>query len=349
VLNETANYRRNQPVIIWLLAAAFMIVLMVAIGGITRLTNSGLSIVEWKPITGAIPPLSVSDWQAEFTKYQQSPEFKQINFNMDLKEFKFIYMLEYVHRLAGRITGIVFLIPFLFFIKRKTLDTSTIKSLGVIFLLGILQGFIGWYMVKSGLSNHPDVSHYRLSLHLTTAFIIFGLILWQAFNLINKGKDDCPSLPKMIIVQAWLIICYILLQVVYGGLVAGLDAGLIYNTFPLMEGEILPKEALSLKPWYLNLVENRAMVQFIHRILALLVTVNITVFYIKGIIIKLPRKLQIAMNLLLIVLIIQVSLGIITLIKNVPIAFASLHQIVAMLLFGIFIFIVNQFHHAAGK
>jgi cytochrome c oxidase assembly protein subunit 15 len=312
---------------------------MIIIGGLTRLTHSGLSITEWKPITGILPPISDGDWQNEFSKYQQTPEFKEINFNLNLSDFKFIYLMEFVHRLAGRIIGVLFIVPFLYFTLKKHLKLREIIKLGFIFSLGMLQGFIGWYMVKSGLINKPDISQYRLALHLIIAVIIYSLLFWQALNyskllVFNK-----------IPIHAFISLFLILMQIISGAFVAGLDAGLVYNSFPLMDGKFIPEGLTSITPKYLNLFENVITVQFIHRVLAMLIVINTCYFAVK---LKrnYPDKILIrAVHYLIIMLLIQVTLGITTLLYNVPTLIASLHQIGAIALFTVTLFITHYLYY----
>ncbi|AIL65042.1 Heme A synthase [Rickettsiales bacterium Ac37b] len=333
---DTSYDATQKHIAMWLFLCALMILLMVALGGITRLTHSGLSIVEWRPITGIIPPLSLEDWIVEFKKYQASLEYKYINFGMTLEEFKQIFLIEYVHRLIGRITGIVFILPLIYFIIRKEVNKVLINKLFLILVIGLLQGIIGWYMVRSGLEDHYDVSQYRLALHLITAVIIYGFIIWIALDCWYQGKFLHIS-TKLIgsSKHANLNVILILIQIVSGAFVAGTNAGLVYNNFPLMDGSLVPSGLFRLSPWYQNIFENIITIQFIHRVLATLIVASIVIFFIKNYRINLNKRVNSIILCLLIVLIIQVFLGISTLIYRIPTVLALLHQIGALLLFSV--------------
>jgi cytochrome c oxidase assembly protein subunit 15 len=315
----------------WLFICALCVVIMVIIGGVTRLTHSGLSIVEWKPVTGIVPPLNEAEWAKEYSKYQLIPEY-QIS-NIALPKFKQIYLIEYIHRLAARLTGLVFLLPFLYFLSKKMITPKIAANFVTIFCLGLLQGVIGWYMVKSGLHGRYDISQYRLALHLAMGFVIFALIIWAALSayynypLIRPVKEI-----NILSSHANLLIFNIFLQVIIGGFVAGLDAGLIYNTFPLMDGDFIPQGLFNLQPFYRNLFENVTTVQFIHRIVAYILCINIIFFIARIYCYKYSKELKKAAILLMFVLIIQMSLGIATLLYNVPLVLALLHQLGALIL-----------------
>ena len=302
-----------RPLVIWLVSTITLIWLMIILGGITRLTHSGLSIVEWKPITGVIPPLTELDWHKAFSDYQNYPEYKLVNNGMNLEDFKFIYLMEYAHRLLARLIGLIFIIPFIIFWKKQKLDTI-LKRRGIVILtLGFLQGFVGWYMVKSGLIKDPAVSHYRLTLHLALAFGLFGLILWSLLDNIFPRQSYSPG--KLI----WGTLGLQLMTMVYGGLVAGLKAGLIYNTFPLMEGMWIPSEWAFYKPLAVNFLENAALVQWCHRVLAL-VSLGFVwgCYFLRG---KTP-----IIRVWSWVSTIQAALGVLTLIYQVPVGLGVLHQ-----------------------
>lgn len=321
----------SKPVIRWLCLCILMVFLMVVIGGLTRLTESGLSIVEWQPVSGIVPPLSEQAWLAEFAKYQQTPEYKAVNAGMSLSEFQSIFFLEYVHRLVGRLAGLIFLLPLLYFAFKKQLDKPTVVSLGSIFLLGGIQGVIGWYMVKSGLQHDPHVSHYRLALHLGMAFIIEGLLLWAMLKL--RYGQFTPSRSYNAHVVA--VVVSIFFQVISGAFVAGLHAGLIYNSFPLMDGHLIPAGMGIMTPWYMNILENVTTVQFIHRLSALVVALLIISLWIRTQYFNYAPAIKNSVNFLIIMLMIQISLGILTLLYHVPVLLASLHQAGAMVLFSI--------------
>ena len=260
-----ARQRAALPAVrFWLYFTAFLIFCMVIVGGATRLTDSGLSITEWQPLLGAIPPLTEADWLAAFEKYQQIPEYQLINKGMTLEDFKFIYWWEWAHRFLGRIIGLAFFLPFAVFALTGRLSRGTAWRCGVLFVLGGLQGALGWYMVSSGLVDRVDVSQYRLAAHLTLATVIFAAILWVAIGL--GGKRHAPR--HGMEWAALALVALILLQVAAGGFVAGLDAGMGYNTWPLMDGALVPPGLMVMEPGWRNLFENAMTVQFNHRILA---------------------------------------------------------------------------------
>ncbi|WP_196502686.1 COX15/CtaA family protein [Aestuariivirga litoralis] len=304
----------------WLILIALMIATMVVVGGATRLTGSGLSITEWKPIMGAIPPLNSADWELAFSKYQQSSQFKLQNSAMTLQEFEFIFWWEWAHRLLGRLIGVVFFLPFVIFAALKMLPKRIWPQLIGIFILGGLQGALGWYMVASGLVDRVSVSQYRLAAHLTLAAIIFAFVLWVAFALNRRHHRPKSG-------AAWLglsLVPLILLQIAAGGFVAGLDAGQGYNTWPLMEGALLPAGLGTMQPWWANLFENALTVQFDHRLLAYLICVLVLV---RAFIARNTSSL-----VLLAFVLIQIGLGITTLLLHVPLDLALLHQSGAMAL-----------------
>lgn len=344
----------SKQVAVWLFICAFFVFLMVIIGGLTRLTESGLSIVEWRPVTGAIPPISEEDWKQEFDKYRSSPEFKKKNKNFELDNFKNIFWLEYIHRLLGRIIGFVFLFPLFYFLLRRKISFGIFLKLAAIFVLGGVQGFMGWYMVKSGLVNDPAVSHYRLALHLGLAFIIFALIFWLALknSVVGsqrseiRGNNYCH--PEFILGSgsrtkfgmtywlSWGITFLIFIQTLLGALVAGLDAGLIYNSFPLMGSGLIPEEAYKSIG---SIFEDHATVQANHRFGAYILTLAMVIYTIYCY--KIFKKLNLLKYLLIqtALFVIQFLLGVVTLIYQVPLVFASLHQSNAMILFAISLFI----------
>lgn len=318
----------------WLLAVAVMIFCMVVLGGVTRLTHSGLSMVEWQPILGALPPLNEQAWLETFEKYQAFPEYQKTNLHMNLAEFKSIFWFEYSHRVLGRAIGLAFLIPFLIFWWQGKLHQRQIPTYITLFILGGLQGLLGWYMVKSGLVDNPRVSQYRLTAHLVAAMSIYIFILWVAFNLLHKPAahgvaHQINSLRK----HGYLVTGLIILMIISGGFVAGTRAGFVFNTFPLMNGQWLPPGGMALDPWWLNLLENLATIQFTHRVIAVVVTLAVLSFVIRSWRTKLlDPATRTAFNLLFIMLIIQISLGISTLLFVVPIQLAAAHQAGALLL-----------------
>jgi cytochrome c oxidase assembly protein subunit 15 len=253
----------------WLYAVAALLFAMVLVGGATRLTESGLSIVEWKPVTGTLPPLSQAEWQAEFEKYKTIPQYQQVNRGMSLDEFKTIYWWEWTHRFLGRLIGAAFLVPFLFFLWRGWIEPGLRGRLWTIFALGTLQGAAGWWMVVSGLAERTSVSPYRLAFHLTLAGVIFAGLIWTAQKLAARPQSGAPTAIRA---GALALLVLVLVQIYLGALVAGLDAGLIYNTWPLMDGELLPdfSDLLLLDPLWRNFFENVLTVQFDHRMMAYL-------------------------------------------------------------------------------
>ena len=318
----------------WLFAIAAMVFAMVVLGGVTRLTHSGLSMVTWRPLTGWLPPFDAADWQAAFADYQRFPEYKKINPNMELAEFKTIYWLEYLHRLWGRLIGVVFLLPFVIFVVRGWVGRHLGIRLFALFILGSLQGLLGWIMVQSGLVDRPDVSPYRLTAHLGLAAVIYGYVVWLALGLVFPGRAPPSgaaggSLWRLSLATAGLVF----LTILSGGFVAGLDAGLSYNTFPLMGGRLVPEGLFDIQPLVLNFFENIATVQFDHRLLSLTVLVLIGAFWWRARQAGLTRRGRIAVDGLLIVAVVQVGLGISTLLLAVPVPLAALHQAGALALF----------------
>ena len=319
----------------WLLACCALLFAMVVVGGVTRLTHSGLSITEWKPIVGTLPPLSDAQWADVFDKYQLTPEYLRVNRGMGLAEFKGIFWWEYFHRLLGRALGVVFLIPLIWFVVRRRIPAALTPRLVGIFLLGGLQGAMGWYMVQSGLVDDPRVSQLRLTAHLGLAFLIFGAMLWTALTLLYPaaagGRDGARPLRR----HAYALVALVFVMAMSGGLVAGIRAGFAYNTFPLMNGRFVPPEILLIDPWPLNFVNNMATVQFDHRLIAWLLALAIPLFWWRtrrapG----LPARARTAASLLLAMLAVQVTLGVSTLLMVVPLGLAAAHQAGAVLLFA---------------
>jgi cytochrome c oxidase assembly protein subunit 15 len=324
----------QKPIAIWLLACCALVFAMVVVGGVTRLTDSGLSIVEWQPIVGTMPPLGQEDWDELFEKYHQTPQYKKVNAGMSLDEFKGIFWWEYFHRLLGRVIGLAFFIPFLYFVIKKAIDRPLGLKLTGIFLLGGLQGAMGWYMVKSGLVDNPHVSQYRLTAHLGLAFLIYATMFWVALELlsptaVSHGNIRLRALRRF---SVW-ITTLIFIMILSGGFVAGIRAGLAYNTFPLMNGHFIPPEIFMLEPWYRNFFDNMATVQFDHRMIAWTLATLIPVFWYKSRKLPLSGSARLACSLLLIMLAIQITLGISTLLLVVPLPLAAAHQAGALLLF----------------
>jgi len=336
--------RSNRKIAIWLLIGCFLTFVMVAVGGMTRLTNSGLSMVEWNLFMGSIPPTTTEDWKELFDKYKQFPEYQTINFNITIEEFKSIFYWEYGHRMLGRLIGLVFIVPFLWFLIRKQINRKLLPKLLLIFFMGGFQGFLGWYMVKSGLIKNPDVSHYRLALHLVTAFATFGYTFWVALSLLYpKQKSIKPKVNKLAKhIQGFLILLGV--QITWGAYVAGLNAGKIYNTWPLMGKELIPDAVTAMTPLSLNFVEGLAGVQFVHRYLAYIVLVWVGyIFFRAQKIENLSADQKFGVQLQLIAVIIQFLLGVFTLIYAVPIALGLLHQLGAFILLGATVFVLHRF------
>jgi len=332
----------DRAVCRWLKLCLVLILSMVILGGVTRLTGSGLSMVTWHP-TGMLPPLGNEQWLEEFNLYQQFPEFQKINRQMTLEGFKQIFWFEYSHRMLGRLIGLVFLLPFIYFWLRKMIKPGLTPRLIVMFLLGGFQGLLGWYMVKSGLVSNPHVSQYRLSAHLLSAILIYGFILWTIFNLSTTDKYRRLADSS---VDVWRkaslgLVTLLLVTIVSGGFVAGLKAGLIYNTFPLMGGSLIPEGIGALSPWYLNLLENMVTVQFDHRWLAVGTGILLIVWYMRGRFRFEEPVLQRSFKLVGMMVIVQLLLGIATLLMQVPVLLGVLHQAGALLLFGVLLFNIH--------
>ena len=315
---------RNKSMSIWLLLVISMVYGMILVGGLTRLTDSGLSMVDWRPIMGTIPPITAEEWQSVFDAYRQFPEYQQINKGMSLDEFKSIFYWEYGHRVLGRLLGIVFFIPFLYFVIRGRIRGALLQKLGLAFVLGGAQGLLGWYMVKSGLVNEPRVSQYRLAAHLGLAFLLLCYLYWIFLDLMVRGRARINKISfKGISV---LLVALISLQIFYGALTAGLDAGLIYNTFPHMNGVLLPDGAMYHQPAWKNLFENPMTVQFIHRCLGWMTAALVLFQFIKGLRSHLSRSQKSIQLALLLMTFLQFILGVGTLLMRVPLSLASLHQ-----------------------
>lgn len=322
--------RNNKAIILWLMAIIFMVACMVFIGGITRLTDSGLSMVEWRPLMGAVPPMNEVEWNRVFKNYQSFPEFQKINFTMSLSEFKQIFFWEYFHRLWGRLIGVVFFVPLVIFSFKKMIPRGIRWKVILSFILGGLQGLMGWYMVKSGLVNNPDVSHLRLCAHLVLAFGIIGQVLFIILELKNpKRKWSFSQSAKILVLSFFILLCF---QIIYGAFVAGLDAGLTHNSFPKMGKNWLPLSLGFSSITNGDIFNHIVVVQFIHRCIAwlLVVVAAVLLFKLKKIKDELQRN---SIIWCLVVLVIQFVLGVSTLLLYIPISLASAHQMGALLLF----------------
>ena len=330
----------------WLLVCCAMIFSMVVLGGITRLTGSGLSMVEWDPVFGVIPPLTQEAWNEVFELYKQSPEYNKINVGMDLAGFKKIYWFEFAHRILGRTIGIVFLIPFLYFLWRGRIHRSMTPKLVTMFVLGGLQGLLGWYMVKSGLVDNPHVSQYRLTAHLGLAIVIYAYLFWVSLDLLYpQNTQQGSSAGRSIRLFAGVMAALVFITTLSGGFVAGLKAGFAYNTFPLMDGRLIPEALLLLEPAWRNFFENVATVQFDHRVLAITTVTGIIVLWIMSLKRALPKPVLIGMHALLAAAVLQVTLGISTLLLVVPVTLAAAHQAGALLLFSVILFVNHRLIH----
>lgn len=334
--------RDKKSILAWLIICASLIGLMVFIGGYTRLSGSGLSITQWKPIHGTIPPLNESAWQEEFEAYKNSPQYKLVNSDMTIEGFKTIFWPEYIHRLLGRIIGIAFFFPLIVFAMRKSISKSFFWRMAGILALGGLQGAIGWIMVKSGLVDSPHVSHIKLTLHLSIAFLIFALILWIALRITN-GKSSPQHLNNTIkYYRLWFFLLSV--QIVFGGFMAGLHGGLIYNTWPDMNGEFIPAGLITD-----NLLDNITFVQFTHRNLAVFLALSFLLWcisyrdYIKA------NRLKKACMLVGCTIFIQFALGVITLINQAPLGFALAHQSVALILWAAAIWLLYKVNYYNNK
>ncbi|HEY3179022.1 MAG TPA: COX15/CtaA family protein [Casimicrobiaceae bacterium] len=325
----------NRSVARWLFVCCALVFAMVVVGGVTRLTHSGLSITEWQPIIGAVPPMSDAQWQETFAKYKLTPEFRQINNAMTLSEFKGIFWWEYLHRLLGRVIGLVFFVPLVWFIASRRISSALAAKLFGIFALGAAQGALGWYMVQSGLIDDPRVSPFRLTAHLGLAFAILGAMLWTAMTLRMPQHAALDATRQHTVRRlAFLLVAVVCVMVISGGFVAGIRAGFAYNTFPLMNGHIVPPEILMLDPSWTNLFWNMATVQFDHRVLALiLVVVALLLWWRLRVTPGLPSRAVRGGNALLAMLVLQIGLGIATLLYVVPLPLAALHQGGALLTF----------------
>ena len=332
----------HKGVIYWLLTGCVLIFTMVVVGGITRLTHSGLSMSDYNLITGTIPPLNEQEWEVAFELYQQYPEFQKINYNFTLEDFKQIYFWEWIHRVIGRLIGMVFIIPFLYFLIRKQLTRATINKCLVLLFLGGFQGFLGWFMVKSGLVDRPDVSHYRLAMHLTTAFITFAYTLWVALDLIFPERK--PVNIKMRNLIRWGL-AVLLVQIVWGAFVAGLDAGWIHNHWPKMSDGKWIHETVTIEqePVWKNFVEGKSGVQFVHRYLAYVVVAMIVLIWWRGKkLVKTAWQTK-GLNTLLVLVFVQFLLGIFTLLLQVPVWLGVLHQVFAFFLLAAMTFSLHRY------
>ena len=327
---------------VWLFGLAALVLLMVSLGGATRLTGSGLAITEWKPVIGALPPQSEQDWQEEFRKYQQIPQYQHVNKGMSLEAFKLIFWWEWAHRNLARLIGIAFALPFLLFWAAGYIARGLGLKLAAIFALGAVQGLVGWYMVSSGLAQRTDVSQYRLALHLALAVLILAALLWTALSL--RQVDDAPA-RKAADPAGGLIMALVFAQILLGALVAGLKAGQAYNTWPLMDGQWIPAGLGAMEPWYLNLFENAMTVQFNHRIAAYVVVVAVLWRLIVVLASRRQRAQQASALALALAVIVQLGLGIWTLLSQVPPLLGIAHQAMAASIFAVAVWHLYESRH----
>jgi heme a synthase len=330
-MNATASENSRRAIAIWLLVVCALVFAMVVLGGVTRLTRSGLSIVEWQPLLGAIPPLTEAQWLVLFEKYKLTPEYQKVNVGMDLAGFQGIFWLEYFHRLLGRLIGLAFLLPFVYFLVRKKIEPALAPKLWLLFALGAAQGLLGWLMVASGLVDMPRVSAYRLTAHLGLAILIYAAMLWVALGLLYPkppAAEPVAALRRFGLVVTGLVFFMILT----GGFVAGTHAGFAFNDWPFMHGRLIPRGLYALEPWWVNLFENLATVQFNHRLVGYLLCLVIPAYWFVARRHRLETRTRALFHLLLAMLALQVALGIATLVYFVPVSLAAAHQAGALLL-----------------
>jgi heme a synthase len=325
----------------WYWTGAALVFLILIIGGITRLTGSGLSMVDWRPIMGAIPPVTESQWEEVFDQYKQFPEYQQMNRGMLLSEFKFIFFWEYIHRMAGRLLGLVFIVPFVWFVAKKKMDARQIRRASLLFGLGAGQALMGWYMVQSGLVEVPMVSPYRLAAHLMLAFVIFGLCVWFALDLREKRREALSGKSEL---KGWLwaFMAVLVLQILWGAFVAGHHAGHIYNTFPKMNQFWMPPELWMMEPWIVNFFHNMSTVQWMHRLLATILGVMAIVMWVRTLQIRPGRTATLWVLAIFSLVLLQYAVGVFTLVYHVPVWLGVTHQALAMVLFGV---VVGGIHH----
>lgn len=321
----------------WLLFCAAMVYLMIVVGGITRLTQSGLSMVEWAPIMGIIPPLNEMQWLEVFEKYRTSPEYLKVNAGMSLQAFKQIFYWEYGHRVLGRVIGMIYLFPLLYFVARGMVPRAWSGRLVFLFVLGGLQGLMGWYMVKSGLVDIPRVSHYRLAAHFGLAVIIFSLMFWYAMDFL-RGERRMLSVSNKYLEATGMVVGLVFLMMLSGAFVAGTKAGFIMNTFPTMNGQWLPDGLLAMTPLWRNLFDNAITVQFTHRLIAVLLICAIANCFI----IASRQRFKTNVGVLVLLLIVQVSLGISALVYRVPVALGAAHQAGAVALLSAALYVAHR-------
>lgn len=339
-VRPTSNYLAGGdvsgtlPVIYWLAVCALLVFLMVLLGGATRLTHSGLSMVEWQPLLGILPPMDAIAWADVFSKYQLSPEYQLVNHGMSLEDFKTIFYFEYAHRLLGRLIGLVFVVPLIVFWVQGRLSRSMNLSLALCFFLGGLQGLLGWYMVQSGLVDVPQVSQYRLTAHLGLAVGLFGALLWILTGLLARTNPESFEMNSSLKLPVRWLTFLVFLMILLGGLVAGLKAGLIWNTFPLMGEVLVPDQAYSLSPFWLSALQDPTTVQLNHRLVAYTIFILGSVLMIYTVRTSTSGRHKVLIGAWYGCICMQIVLGVLTLIYRVPLVLAMLHQAGALVVFG---------------
>ncbi|WCL52826.1 COX15/CtaA family protein [Gimibacter soli] len=342
-MNQSAADKNSRAVGYWLMAVAAIVFIMVVVGGITRLTESGLSIVRWEPVTGALPPLTDEAWKAEFQMYQESPEYKLKNAGMSLEDFKDIYFWEWLHRNIGRFIGLAYFLPLVWFWGRGHIPEGLKPRLVVLFLLGGAQGAMGWYMVMSGLVDEPSVSHYRLTAHLSLALLLFALLFWTGLSLLRPRRQEAPKGLKIL---THISMTILVLQIVMGALVAGLKAGYIFNTWPLMGDSFVPSVLLDMEPVWRNFLDNAVTVQFDHRIgayilAALALVIGVRAWAQGGLV----RQ---AGAFVLLTVFAQIVLGIVMLLAEVPVHLGAAHQGGGVVVLAAFLNLMHVMRKGAG-
>ena len=329
IYQEQRALGSNRPILNWLYLGIVMVFVMVAIGGITRLTDSGLSMVDWRPIMGSLPPMNAEDWAVAFEKYKNSPQFKEHNYHFVLEDFKSIFWWEYIHRAFGRLIGLVFFIPFIGFLVMKRISRPLFFRLLLVLFLGSFQGVLGWYMVKSGLSDVPRVSHFRLAAHLLTAFATISYMFWVSLSIRYERSIPNDNLRPF---KRWTMALLIItsFQILYGAFVAGKDAGMMHNTWPFMDGHYIHPAALALDSIWESLTFNSSMIQFVHRTLAIIVLVFTLSVYIEALKKSVKKPLLQSYQWLSWMVMAQFGLGLFTLLYRVPLVLAIAHQFGAL-------------------
>jgi heme a synthase len=345
---RTMERNEYRGVAQWLIVCCALVFAMVVLGGVTRLTHSGLSIVEWQPIAGTLPPMTDAQWQELFAKYRETPEYRYVNAGMTLEGFKGIFWLEYFHRLLGRVIGLAFLLPFAYFLWRGTVRGRLAGTLGLVFVLGALQGVIGWLMVQSGLVSDPRVSAHRLALHLMLAFAIYAAMLWIALDLLADRRAPASAAGSGALRGlSTAVVAVVALMALTGAYVAGIRAGLAYNTFPLMNGRLIPPEIWMLEPWWRNFFSNMATVQLTHRLSAWLLAVLVVALWFSARRPGTPQRVRILSHALLGAFLLQFSLGIATLLLAVPVALGAAHQGGALVVFTVALVLAHALRASA--